>query len=402
VETNVKSGFEIEPFADFRSWSTASRQQGLSRRDFLRGALGAGAATLAMKPRRLFAATTDTSRKTIIVTFGGGARDAETFSVEGQRNIPHMMQELAPQGMFFSQVVNRGILGHYVATSSIASGRYETFDNFVAEGPANPTLFEYYRKGLQRPAKDVWVIAPSNGFEAIGNSSHAAYGKQYGAQVILPKRLLTYAAATNNHTLRDYNALLHDSYESPYHSDDAAQDAAAGKIESEEIAKTLKLSLDEFTAHSRTLTSPDELSLFITRQVMREVAPSLLFITLHDIDVAHSGAYSLYLDAIQRADRLCAELWQEVETNPEYKDRTTVLIMPDFGRDADGEGNGFQHHRTGSPMARTTWMLALGKGTRPGTIVSRPVESIDLTPTVASLYGIETPFSMGRPIAELL
>ena len=243
------------------------------------------------------------------------------------------------------------------------------------KGAVNPTLFEYYRKGLRRPANDVWVIAPSNGFEAIGCSRHGAYGSAYGAQVILPKRLLAHSADASNRTLRDYESLLHDSFESPFHTDTAAQNAKAGAEELGRVATTLKLSLEAFSAHARTLSSPDELSFYIAQQVMQQVAPSLLFITLHDIDVAHSGAFSLYLDAIQRADRLCAQLWQSVEANPEYKGRTTMLIMPDFGRDGDGEVRVvFQHHRTGSPMARTTWMLALGKGARPGTLVHRPIE----------------------------
>ena len=70
---------------------------------------------------------------------------------------------------------------------------------------------------------------------------------------------------------------------------------------------------------------------------------------MHDIDVAHTGAFSLYVDAIRRTDRLCAELWKAVQDDPEYAGNTTMLILPDFGRDADQDsgGNGFQHHRTG-------------------------------------------------------
>jgi len=69
---------------------------------------------------------------------------------------------------------------------------------------------------------------------------------------------------------------------------------------------------------------------------------------MHDIDIAHSGAYSLYIDAIRRTDRLCAELWKAVQAEPEYAGNTTMFILPDFGRDADEDagGNGFQHHRT--------------------------------------------------------
>ena len=131
-------------------------------------------------------------------------------------------------------------------------------------------------------------------------------------------------------------------------------------------------------------------------------APSLMMLTLHDMDVAHSGAYSLYIDAIRRADRLCAELWQAVQTHPEYRDRTTVYIMPDFGRDADDDpsGNGFQHHRTGSDMARTTWLLAMGPHIRQNVVVERPIESIDMVPTVGCRLGFSTD-TPGRCIEEL-
>ena len=44
----------------------------------------------------------------------------------------------------------------------------------------------------------------------------------------------------------------------------------------------------------------------LRKQLMKRLAPSLLWITLHDIDVAHSGAYSLYLEGIKRSDRLVA------------------------------------------------------------------------------------------------
>jgi hypothetical protein len=84
----------------------------------------------------LQAATVPRDQKTVVVTFGGGARDEETFAPEGQENIPHLMKELIPQATFFTQVVNRGILGHYVATASLATGIYERFNNFadVASG----------------------------------------------------------------------------------------------------------------------------------------------------------------------------------------------------------------------------------------------------------------------------
>jgi hypothetical protein len=333
----------------------------------------------------------------VVVTFGGGARDQETFMLEGQENIPHLMSDLIPQASFFTQVVNRGILGHYVATASLATGVYETFNNFAAVSPESPTVFEYFRKDLKRPSSDAWVVAPSNGFNRIGESSHRSYGPGFGARVILPKRLLAAATSRGNN---DFQHLLRDNYETPYFT----PELVGSEFELQQLETILKLSVDDFKSHAQTLSSPDELSVYIARQLMRQVSPTLLWITLHDIDVAHAGAYSLYIDGIRRSDRLCAELWKAIQTEPEYAGNTTLFILPDFGRDSDDDagGNGFQHHRTGDTLSRTTWMLAAGPGVRQGVVFDRAVDSMDLVPTVGALLGFNPSLAQGKPIHEVL
>jgi hypothetical protein len=374
-----------------------SRQVARSRRDFLRTAAGMALGS-ALMPSGAFArsGTARTKRKVVVITFGGGARDQETFGPEGQENIPHLMRDLLPRSTFFTQVVNRGILGHYVATASLATGVYETINNFASLPPEHPTVFEYFRRDLRRPPSDAWVVAPSNGFNRIGESNNRSYGPGAGARVILPKHLL--AAASKGRG--DYEHLLRDNYETPYY----APALQGGEFELRQLEEILKLSVDDFKAHARTLSSPDELSVYIVRQLMRQVAPSLLWITMHDIDVAHAGAYSLYIDGIQRTDRLCAEVWETIQKEPEYAGKTTLFILPDFGRDSDEDagGNGFQHHRTGDPLSRTTWMLALGAGVREGVVYDRPIDSTDLVPTLGSMLDFSTSLAQGKPIQELV
>jgi hypothetical protein len=315
----------------------------------------------------------------------------------GHENIPHLLTELLPQGTFFTEVVNRGILGHYVANASLATGAYETLNNFIAAPPQHPTVFEYFRKDLNRPISDVWVIAPSVGFERIGESLHPAYGPGLGANVVLPKRLLAAAMPAGSRT--DYEALLHDNYESPLYQPEARNQ----EIELERLTGLLKVSVSDFLAGARNVESPDELSVFIARRIMRQFAPSLLWITLHDIDIAHAGTFSLYVDGIRRTDRLCAEIWKMIQSEPEYAGKTTMFILPDFGRDSDEEsgGNGFQHHRTGDVRSRTTWMLAVGPGIRENVLLDRPIDSMDLVPTLGSYFGFSARFAQGRSIAEL-
>src|SRR5947209_15519430 len=374
-----------------------SRALSHSRREFLRTATGAAAATslFGFAPNSAYAGSP--AKKVVVVTFGGGARDQETFMPEGQENIPFLLNRLLPQATFFTQVINRGILGHYVATASLTTGVYETFNNFAAVSPQNPTVFEYFRKGLRRPASDAWVIAPSNGFNRIGESDHRSYGSGLGARVILPKRLLSGALPAAD--LAQFEHLLRDNYETPLY----APTLSGNDMELHEIAEILKLSVSDFSSHAQTIASPDELSIYIAERLMRQLAPTMLWITLHDIDVAHSGAFSLYIGAIRRSDRLCSQLWDTIQREPEYAGKTAMLILPDFGRDSDTDagGNGFQHHRTGDALSRTTWMLALGPGIRQNVVVDRPVESIDVVPTLGCSLGFCTGLAHGRPIAEV-
>ena len=80
------------------------------------------------------------------------------------------------------------------------------------------------------------------------------------------------------------------------------------------------------------------------------------------------------------------------------------MILPDFGRDSDTDagGNGFQHHRTGDALSRTTWMMALGPGIRENRIVDRPVESTDVVPTLGARLGFTPKYAQGKPLAEVL
>ena len=369
-----------------------------NRREFLRSAAACTAASGLIPSLPLHAFAAPGGRKVVIVTFGGGARDEETFAPDGQENIPGLIKTLLQQSTFFGQVINRGILGHYVGTTSIATGVYETFNNFSGVAPPHPTLFEYFRKGLKRSSNDAWLISPSSGFRNMGCSTHQGFGAPYGAGVILPKMLLS-AAAPDHGNNGGFDNLLRETYEEPQ----LAAGAPQTDVQLQQLESVLRFSPADFARSALGMESADQLSVYVARQLMTQVAPSLLWITLHDIDVAHSGAYSLYIDGIQRTDRLCTEIWSYIQSNPEYAGKTTMFILPDFGRDSDtnSAGNGFQHHRTGDRASRTSWMMALGPGIRQNVFVERAIDSTDLVPTVGRLLGFPTPLAQGSVIPEL-
>ncbi len=380
------------------------------RRDFLRLA----AAFLAdfFLPHRVFAQRTNESGKSqqrvIIVTFGGGVRYEDTFTPEGWTNIPHLTSHLLSEGLFYPTARNEGITGHFNSTSALVTGCWQQVDSHGSEPPATPTIFECFRKERRLLPGETWVIATNKTFNLMGGSKLREYGDPYSANVILPKQLLIEAikAAVSSEKgpgVEDRQALadqmlsaLDEGYEGY-----GWQVYDSGRKLSREVKESLAKSLLDYFNDPKVPASGDELTFFMTKEIMNRFSPSALLVNFWDIDIAHYGAYSLYLEAIRRTDRLVYELWQHAQSLPAYRDRTTLLVIPEMGRDGDIRGNGFANHRSGDESCRRLWLLALGPGVPTGTASERPIQSIDIAPTVAKVLGFKMPACEGKPLIEL-
>lgn len=351
----------------------------------------------------------ESDRKLILVTFGGGVRYSETFAPEGLRNIPRL-RDLQSEGMFFKTCVNSGVLSHYNSTSSILTGNWQRVDDFGFARAQSPTLFEYYRKASGAPPTDVWAICTNKSFASMGAARSRDYGEEFGANVVLPKQLLLEAVesvikrdldsgvADRRNVHAQLEKILNAGYEGL-----GWTIFRGGRELDKTIKETLTRSLVSYIYGPQAPTSGDELTYFITQEIMREFAPRVMLVNFWDMDVAHWGSYSLYLQAITKTDRLCGMLWDEVQANPAYKDKTTVLILPELGRDGDlNTANGFLNHRSGDPSCRDVWMLALGAGISKGA-TDTPIGHVDVAATAAEILGYRPSDEMaGRPISELL
>lgn len=347
------------------------------------------------------------ANKVILVTFGGGVRYAETFAPEGLRNIPQLAR-LRPHGRFFKDCRNSGVLSHYNSTASLVTGQWSRVDDFGFEQPASATVFEAYRKQRKASVVDAWAICTNKSFASMGASALREYGAPFGANVVLPKQLLLEAVkdvvgkssgmgvADRENVQRRLETILAEGYEGV-----GWTIFSAGRQLDKHVRETLTRGLVEYIHGPEAPTSGDELTFFITREVMREFKPRLILVNFWDMDVAHWGAYSLYLQAVTRTDRLVGMLWDEVESNAAYKGRTTMLVLPELGRDGDiNTANGFLNHRSGDASCRNMWMLALGAGVTKGE-TERPVAHIDMASTAAELLGVKFE-AAGRALPELL
>lgn len=348
------------------------------------------------------------SRKVIIVTFGGGVRYAETFAPEGVANIPRLVK-LRPEGFFYRNCINSGVLSHFNSTASIVSGNWQRVDDFGFETPAGPTLFELYRKQRKASPMDAWVVATNKSFATMGAGNDRDFGLPWGANVVLPKQLLIEAVqevvrkrpsmgvADRENVQRQLENILNEGYEGV-----GWTIFKAGNKLDNHVRDTLTRGLIEYINGPEAPSSGDELTFFITREIMREFAPRVILVNFWDMDVAHWGAYSLYLQAITRTDRLTGMLWDEVQANPNYAGKTTVLVLPELGRDGDqNTANGFLNHRSGDPSCRNMWMLALGAGVGKGE-ADTPVHHVDVAATAAELLGVKAAGLAGKPLRDLM
>jgi hypothetical protein len=95
-------------------------------------------------------------------------------------------------------------------------------------------------------------------------------------------------------------------------------------------------------------------------------------------------------------------LWDEIQANPNYRDKTTMLVLPELGRDGDqNAANGFLNHRSGDPSCRNMWLLAMGAGVPRGE-TDRPVHHVDVAATAAELLGVKAVGMTGSPMRELM
>lgn len=122
-------------------------------------------------------------------------------------------------------------------------------------------------------------------------------------------------------------------------------------------------------------------------ECLRTDKPRVIYVMLGDGDEwAHEGRYDLYLDAAQRADRFIKRIWETLQSLPEYKGQTTLLVTTDHGRGATLED--WADHGRDVPAAESTWMAAIGAGVPAlGVRDGITVTTAQLAATIAAVVG---------------
>jgi len=125
--------------------------------------------------------------------------------------------------------------------------------------------------------------------------------------------------------------------------------------------------------------------------VMDRDHPRLVIVNFPSVDYnGHDSDWTGYLGAIRTADSLVYLLWNKIQSDEFYRDRTTMFVSSDHGRHEDKSG-GFENHGCPCEGCRHIIGLGIGPGFRPGVVVEDPFRQTDVQAAAAELLSITIP-----------
>lgn len=282
--------------------------------------------------------------KNVIILVIDGPRITETWNDPTRQNIPKQASLLS-EGVLMNNFRNEGLTKTFSGHCAITTGNYIELNNSGMELPPNPSIFQLLRKQYNLPAEKTWLVGSKDKIEALGNCED-------------PLWLNKYQPSTNCGI--NGGGLL-----SGYRDD----------------SSSFVLFLDKLTEHH----------------------PRLALLNFREPDYSgHSLDSNAYLQGIRDTDEYAYKMWQFIQSDPQYRDNTTLIITNDHGRHLDGVSGGFGGHGDDCEGCRHISLLGFGPDFKQNVTIENQYNQIDLSATIAYLLGISMPEGQGKVIKELL
>ena len=352
----------------------------------------------------------------IIVRFGGGARRRETIHPDSTC-APFLCHELAKRGTLFTNMEIDSFTptvgvdtSHGQGTLYIITGKYEKYkditNKFLAERFASkaPTIFEYLRKSYDVPDYQTLIVnSEDRGNEEFYTfSNHHLYGINYRSNTLSLYRYKTFLLR------RSIQAGQWTGKELQKKQKELAKLEAVDYRNAEPNGQGPELV--SFWERWRRyygetgLVNPrgDRLLTELTLRALKELRPRLLMVNYQDCDYVHWGNITHYTRAISIMDDGLKQLVAAVNADPEYRDNTIFVVVPDCGRDNNPLADVPCQHHFNSRSAHEIFALAAGPGVRQGVVVDNRTDQISITGTIGRLMGFPTAHAESRILEEAI
>src|SRR6185312_2143108 len=144
---------------------------------------------------------------------------------------------------------------------------------------------------------------------------------------------------------------------------------------------------------------PDAITYFLAKEYCKQNHPKVLQVSFIETDAfGHQDKYGQYLESAHNCDAMLKDLWNYIQSDPFYKNQTTLFIATDHGR---GDGVNWTHHNSKTPGSDQIWFAVMGPYTLPlGEIKNQQVYQNQYAKTMAALLGLD--FSSPHKIGEVI
>lgn len=147
---------------------------------------------------------------------------------------------------------------------------------------------------------------------------------------------------------------------------------------------------------------PDVFTHYSAMEYLKRNKPRVLYIAYGETDEwAHSGKYRSYLDAAHQVDAWIKKIWDFVQSDPQYKNKTAIFITVDHGR-GDIKKDEWTDHGQDIQDAHEIWFAVMGPGIHATGEMKQPMKLYQkqFAQTMAKLLGYN--FTAEHPVGEAI
>lgn len=326
---------------------------------------------------------------------------------------PILQTPLDQIGTLFPEVrFSKGGAGHFNGLSTGVSGNYYTTQGLRMR-PQSPTIFEYLRRHAGFKATDTWYVGVSIGGSRplLNYSANESYGRRYGGNFIAPT--VTFGAPgmanfqdfKNYHPDTEWDKILEmrEFLNQNFQQQGLEIAHLYNETEEEILIKDFVRNTFQKVNGGNLILPPvndngDLKTIGYAVEVLNWFKPKLTVVDMTNIDVCH-GDYTSYLKNLHRADHGIGFLWREIQRIPEMAGKTTLIVMPEHGRDLEhnpikDDNDWYSYDHSGNnENTRRIFTLMAGPGIdgnlRVGGVDNPIGDASDIVPTIADLFGIK-------------
>lgn len=284
----------------------------------------------------------DYKTENVVVIVIDGPRYSETWGESTRSNIP-VRDSLLSQGVLITNFKNNGPTYTNPGHSAICTGNYQNIANNGTQYPDNPSFLQVWLASKNAFLDQCSIIASKDKLHVLANCNNPKYHNKF---------LPVIDCGVNGNGTGGYRS--------------------------------------------------DSITFEHIKIALLNQQPNILVINFKDPDFYGHAADSVnYINAIKKTDYYVGEIWNLIQTNVNYKDKTTLFVTNDHGRHLNGVANGFVSHGDACAGCRHIELLALSPDFKKNLELASAYEQVDISATIAELLHFRFQSSKGRVMTDL-